>query len=136
MLTSSLPMMPASRIAAPLFSDFIADAPDENARMVAIAQHHVFKIAFVPLIPVKMIVKFRLLFLPHVKGFVHDNEAHPVCEFEQLGRRRIVRSANAIDSHRFQHLQLTLQRARVDGGAQRAQVVVIADAAESLPACR
>ena len=38
--------------------------------------------------------------------------------------------ANGVASHVHQHLQLTLQRAAVDGGAQRAQIMMVADAIE------
>ena len=58
--------------------------------MITIPQHHVFQITFVPLVPIEVVVEFRLLLLPHVKGFVHHNEAHPVGQLEQFGSGRIV----------------------------------------------
>ena len=89
----------------------------------------VFQIAFVPFIPVEVIVKLRLLFLPDIEGFIHYDETHLVRQFQQLGRRWIVRGSNAIDTHRLQHLELALKAARVYGGAECTQVVVITNAA-------
>src|SRR5689334_15967582 len=114
----------------PLLHHFIADAPDEDAGMIAIAQHHVFEIALVPLVPIEVVVEFRLLNLPHVKRLIHDDEAHAVGNFEQFRCGRIVRSAQAVYAHPFQDLQLPLDRARVHGGTERAEVVMIAGAAD------
>src|SRR5258705_3915490 len=95
--------------------------------MIAIAQNHVFQIALVPLVPVEMIVKRCLLLLPHVEGFIHDNEAQLIGQLEQLGRGWIVGSPNTVDAHRLQHLELPLQSACVNGSAECAKIMMIAD---------
>ena len=58
--------------------------------MITIAQHHVFQIAFVPFDPVKVIIEFRLLFFPHIKGFVDHDESHSIGQIEQFRSRRIM----------------------------------------------
>src|ERR1700712_3862607 len=50
-----------------LLHDFIANTPDHYARMVAIAKDLIFEVAFVPLLPIKVVVKRILLFLPNIK---------------------------------------------------------------------
>ncbi len=67
---------------------------------------------------------------PGVEGFIEDHEAHLVGEFEKFRCRRVVAGTDGIASHVAEHLQLPLQGADVDGGAQRAEVVMIADAIE------
>src|SRR6185503_888502 len=114
----------------PLLHHFIADAPDEDTGMIAIAQYHVFEIALVPLVPVEVVVIFRLRNLPHIKRLIHDDEAHAVGEFEQFRRGRIVRSAETVHAHTFQHLQLPLDSARVHGGTERTEIVMIASPAD------
>jgi hypothetical protein len=61
-------------ILIPLFSYFIADTPNENARVIAISQDHIFEVATVPFVPIEMVIEFRLLLLPHVKGFIHHDK--------------------------------------------------------------
>src|SRR6185436_17799177 len=97
--------------------------------MIAIAQHHVFEVALMPLGPIEVIVKLRLLNLPNVERLIHDDEAHLVCKIEKLRRGRIVRGAQSVHAHRFQDLQLPLDRARVDRSTKRTQIVMITDTA-------
>ena len=66
--------------------------------------------------------------LPHVEGFVHHQQAQPVAELEQFRRGRIVAGADGVDAQPFHDLELPFGGAAVDGRAQRAQVVVHADA--------
>ncbi len=65
------------------------------------------------------------------------SEAHAVGEFQQLGRGRIVAGADGVHAHAtFRISQLPLDGAAIDGRAQRAQVVVQADAVEAHAPCR
>ena len=66
----------------PLLHYFVADAPDEDAGMIPVAQNHVRQVAHVPGVPIEVVVVRRLRFLPHVEGFVHHDEAHAVGEVE------------------------------------------------------
>src|SRR6185295_5021254 len=89
----------------------------------------IFQISFVPLVPIEVVIVFRLRDLPNVEGFVHDDETHSVGQVQQLRSRRVMRSANTVDAHRFQHLELSLNSPRVDSSAQRTEIVMITDAA-------
>ena len=63
---------------------------------------------------------------------IHHQQAHAVGEFEQFRRGRIVAGADGIHAHRLHDFQLPLQGTAIDGGAQRSQVVVHADAVEAV----
>ena len=109
---------------APLLEHLVANAPDEDGGMVAVAHDEVGEVTFVPLVEVAGIVVGSLLLAPHVKGFIHDDEAHAVAQVEQFGGRRVVRAADAVAPHILQYLQLPLDGTRVDRRAQATQVVV------------
>ena len=83
-----------------------------------------------PRVPIEMVVVLGLFLLPHVERFVHYDEAHPVGQIEQLGRGGVVRRADRVGAHRPHDLELSLDRAGVHRGAQRAQIVVQAHAAD------
>ena len=72
----------------------------------------------------------RLVLAPGVERFIQDQEAHLVGEVEQFGRGRIVAGADGVAAHVAEHLELPLQGADIDGGAQGAEIVVVADAVE------
>ena len=77
-----------------------------------------------------MVIEISLLLLPHIEGFVHHDEAHAVCEFQKFRRRRVVRSADAVDAHRLQDFELTFESAHIYSSAQAAQIMMIADASD------
>nr|GFC83830.1 hypothetical protein [Tanacetum cinerariifolium] len=56
--------------AVKLLPDFVADAPQKHARVVAVAPDLVFQIALVPLLEIEVVVLRVLLFLPHVEGLI------------------------------------------------------------------
>src|SRR5581483_2577499 len=107
-----------------LLGDFIADAPDNHTRMVAIAPGKVAQVALRPFVKIFAIAVWDFRDAPHVKGFVHDNNAHPVGEFEQFGSRRIVARSNRVYSRAFQDFDFTLDGAAIDRRSQRAKVVM------------
>ena len=65
-------------IGVELVGDFVADAVEDHARMVAIAAQHGAKIGRVPLIEVKVIAVFR--FAARVFGVVVRPVARPLVE--------------------------------------------------------
>ena len=67
---------------------------------------------------------------PAIKRLVHHNEAHLVAQIQQLRSRRIVARADGVDAGLAQNFQLPLQRADVDGRAERAEIVVVANAVQ------
>ena len=77
---------PMARALGPsLFADLVADAPHDDARVIAVTPHHVPQILFGPIGKEQVVVIRRLLFRPAVEGFIQDQEAHPVGQVEQLG---------------------------------------------------
>ena len=94
--------------------------------MIAVAKHHCLQVPSVPLVKVKAVVKFCLFNLPNVKGFVHDDKAHPVTQIEQLGSRRVVRCAYPVTTHLLKYLKLPFDGTGVDRSAEATKVMMIA----------
>ena len=94
----------------------VGDAPDGDARMIAVAADLV-----VPLAQVLRIAAEQ-------PAFVHDQHAEPVAGVEQFRRGRIVRGANGVAAEFLQLLHAEfLQRIR-NGRADAGVVLVIAGA--------
>ena len=94
----------------------VGDAPDRDARMIAVAADLV-----VPLFHVLRIAA-------HQPALVHDQHAEPVADIEQFRRGRIVRGADGVAAELLQFLHAEfLQRIR-DGRADAGVVLVIAGA--------
>ena len=96
--------------------------------MVSVSQDHVLQVSPVPPGKIEMVVIFRLFLYPHIEGFIHDDEAHPVAQVEKFGSGRIVRCPDAVTAHGFQDLKLPLQGTDVYRGAKTPQVMVITHA--------
>ena len=109
---------------APLLQHFISDAPHKDGGVIAVAHDEIRQVALVPCIKIARVVVRRLAFPPHIEGFVHDDEAHPITEVQELGRGRIVRAADAVAPHLLQDFQLPLDGARIDRRPQASEVVV------------
>ena len=93
----------------PLLQHLVADRPHQYAGMVAVAQHHVCKVALMPLIEETGIVVLGLATSPHVKRLIHDNETHRVTHVQQFGSRWIVAGTDGIDTHLLQLEQLAME---------------------------
>ena len=85
-------------------------------------------ILFVPVIEKKMVIIWRLATPPAIEHLVHHKGTPFVSQFEQFRRRRIVARANGVAAHVLQNFKLPLQRAIIKSRAQRAQIVMIANA--------
>ena len=114
----------------PLLKYLISNAPDENRRVVAVAFDEIFEVALVPFVEVGGVVELGFAFAPNVGEIGHYDESHLVAEVEQLGGGCVVRGADAVAAHCFQHLKLPLDGAFVNGGAKAAKVVVVAHSAD------
>src|SRR4051812_12234612 len=93
---------------------------------MAIASNECTQVLFVPVRVEQVIVERRLLARPLIERLVHDEESHLVGQVQQLGRWRVVAGADGVASHFGEQLELPLQRADVDRGAKRAEIVVVA----------
>ena len=67
-----------------LLFDFVADAPQNNARMVAVATDHRAQVPLAPIVKKPSVTKFDpdLGDEPLVKDFIHHQQSHPVAEIE------------------------------------------------------
>ena len=63
---------------APLLKHLVADAPHDDAWMVAVAHHEVGQVAFVPFREVACVVVGRLLLAPHIECLVHHHQSQRV----------------------------------------------------------
>ncbi len=115
-------------VGASLLADLVADAPQNHARMISIAPHHVADVTFTPFIKVLCIAVRHFGNPPHIEGFVDHQQPHAVGQVEQLWRRWIVTGPDRIHSGALHNLQLPLNRPPVDGRPQRSQIVVHTDA--------
>ena len=111
-----------------LFMNLIADAPHNDARMVAVTTNHVAQIAFVPLIKILVVPVFDFCNAPNIESFIEHNQSQFVTELQLLGRGWVVASADSVASHGLHNLKLSFCRTAVDRGTKRTEVVVQADA--------
>ncbi len=115
-------------VGSALFGDFIADAPEDDGGVIAVAVDHGDDIAFGPVVEEAAITEAGLGAFPFVEGFIHDEEAHAVGEVEKFGVWGIVGGADGVAAEGAEDFELSLEGAEVGGGAEGAEVVVIADA--------
>ena len=110
----------------PLFENLVADAPHDDARMVAVTFHQVGEITLMPLIKEAGIVAIRLLAPPHIKALVHHQEAHRVAHIEQFGCRRIMAATDGVDTHLTKDGQFAMHRRLAQGCAKTSEVMMLA----------
>ena len=96
--------------------------------MVAVATVFRPQILFMPIVPQLVVCVGGFTQRPTVEGFIHNQHSEAVAHIQQFGRGRIMASANGIAAHPLQEFHLPLQSPGVDCRAQRAQIMVIADA--------
>ena len=114
----------------PLLEHLVADGPHQDRGVVTVAQDQVRQVALVPLVEEAGIVVLRLLAPPHVEALVHHDQSHRVAHVQQLRGRRIVRRADRVHTHRLEFRELTMQGILIEGSAQAAEVVMLADAVQ------
>ena len=116
-----------------LRGNLVADAPHHHTRVVAIVAEHVDHVALRPCVEEPVVAVLTLGDIPLVERLQHHHESQLVAEPDQFGRRHVVRSADGIAAHVLEDAQLPADGRFVHGGAERAEVVVQADAFD-LPA--
>src|SRR5207249_10183039 len=97
-----------------LLADFITGAPENDARVIAIAPKLRAPILLMPVVEQEMIVVLFLATFPTIERFIHHQKAHAVSQLKQLRRGWIVTGANGVDAHLFQNLELPLEGAQVE----------------------
>ena len=101
-------MSEAAMVVLLLSCDLVADAPDDDARVVAVARHHVADVGRRPLTEEAGVVVLVLGLVPAVEGLVHHEEAEAIGDVEQLRRGRVVGRAERVDPHVLEHLEALL----------------------------
>ncbi len=109
------------------FHNFVADAPENDAGVIAIAIDHGDQVRLAPLVVEPAVTIFFLGQLPLVEGFVHDEKSHLIAQVEKLRRGRIMRGAQRVASHALQKLQLPLVTPAQGNGAETPEIGVIAN---------
>ena len=104
--------------------DLVADGPEDDAGVVAIALDGVGGVADGPLLEVEVIVVGILGDGPAVEHLVHDEEAHAVGEVEELGRGWVVRGADGVDAEGAEGGEAAFPGGERDCGAEGSGVGV------------
>ena len=86
----------------PLLQHFIANAPHDDTRMVAVTLHEIGEVTLVPLIEETSIVVLRLLSAPHIKALVHHHQAHGITHVQEFWSWRVMTATNGIHAHILQ----------------------------------
>src|ERR1019366_7378688 len=116
-----------------LVADFVAGAPQYDARVIAVAMDEVLDVALVPLVEIVGVAigaDLALADLPLVERLVHHQEAHAVAEVHEFGGVGIVAGADGVAAHLAQDFEAALPDALRDGGADASGLMVQADAVE------
>ena len=110
---------------------FVADAPEHDAGMIAIAADQHAGVFFRPVRQKAGCIRWPSC-LAASSQTSHPSPRCPSCHTVRAAPALagVVARANCIAAHILEHLDLPFKRAIVDCGAERAQIVVIADAVE------
>ena len=114
----------------PLVGYFVADAPQNHRRVVAVTVHHVHQVALRPFVEVLAVAVFHFGLFPLVERLHDEHDAHFIGQAHQLRGRHVVGGAHGVGAHLLQQRQLAAQGRRVHGRTQGAQIVVVAHALE------
>ena len=130
------------------FGDLVADGPHDDAWLVDAALDHGTGIEFAPLhagLAIKdlvvrgdgvlkvsrvIVIIAVLVFGPAIECFVDDKHAVFVADIKQYRCGRVMRHTDGVAAHVLEHLHLTLDGIAVGYRAQRALIMVHADALE------
>ena len=110
--------------------NFIADAPQCDAGMIAVAPDQITQILFVAGIEFVVIIAWCLLRAPHVERFVHDQKTHFIAQIQQFRIGRIVRHAQGVAAECFDFPQPPGHDFLVECRPEHAQIMVHAETPE------
>ena len=111
-----------------LFRNLVTYRPHDDGRMVAVGQHEVLDILLPPLLEETGVAVLALGVDPHVEALGHHHHTEGVAEVHLHLRGHVVRGADGVAAHVLQGLDLADEGTLVDGGTQRAEVVMQTDA--------
>ena len=110
--------------------DLVADAPHHDTRVVAVLMEHVHHVPFSPFIEKAVVAVGAFGYVPFVERLYHHHEAHLVTKAHKFRSRHVVGCADGIAAHILQKVELMPKGGNIDGGAERAEVMMVADALE------
>ena len=67
------------------FGNLVADSPDHDGWMIAIAQHHRRDILLPPFIKVAAVIELDLVRLPRIERLIQNQQAEPIACIEKRG---------------------------------------------------
>ena len=96
-----------------LLGDFVTDAPQDDAGVIAVAADQSGKVFFVPVgEEMGVVIAAGILGLEEaVEGLVHHEEAHAIGSLEPFGRGRIVAGAECVAAEALENFELSLDGA-------------------------
>ena len=106
--------------------NLVADAPHEDARVIAVALHDGSLIASRPLLEVEVVVVVALSFEPCIKRFVDNKHSQTVAGVEECSRRTVVSRAYGIEPVVLERLNTSCLRLFESCSTKHAVVVVYA----------
>src|SRR5215475_3256835 len=96
--------------------------------MIAIAADERPHVFFMPVGEQKVIIVAGFTSDPAIESFVHDDKAETIGDVEEFRSGGIVAGTNGVAAHFLQNFQLTLKCAGVNRRAERAEIVMVANA--------
>ena len=109
------------------FRHLIADGIAENTGMVPVPAHHTGNVPGIPVGKPQVVIPRSHFAVPHIEGFVHEDDTQSVAGFQHRQRGRIVGAADGIKTGLFQQPQFPVHRRREIRRPQN--TVVMVDAA-------
>ena len=110
-----------------LFSDFVPDAPQDYAGMVAVTVDEGYHILVRPVIEKTGIAVGFLGNRPGIGKFIHHQESHPVAQVQEFRCGRVVGGTYGIAAHILEHCKSPYPCCRVPGCTQGTCIMMEAD---------
>ena len=109
---------------APLLGNLVAYRPHHDRRVVAVVQHKVGDVFLCPLLEESGVAVLALRIYPHVETLCHHHHSQRVAQFHLPCGGHVVGGADSVTPHVFQYFYLSCKGIAVNGGTQRAEVVM------------
>ena len=108
----------------PGFGDLVADAVEEDARVVVVLADHGLHVRLPPVGKAQCVIVLALRLRPHVEGLVHDEHPQAVAGLEHRPAQGVVRTPDRIEAGLLEELDPALL-GPADGGRTEQAVVVV-----------
>jgi hypothetical protein len=95
--------------------NLVSDAPDDDARVVAVASDVTLDISIVPGVEESPVIIGVLARVPTIEGLIHHQEPQPIGNIQELWCGRVMRGAKCVVTHVLEQLKPLLDGACVHG---------------------